>query len=76
MIDDFAKVLSNSFTTIEDDGWLIDNGYMKPYLNEETIKYGGDYLYYEILKPFVFNDTGVNVGTYIAINPLGDFYVL
>ena len=59
-IDDFEKVLKDTFVPLEDDRWLLDNGYMS------HIKYSHlsmhNYMCYEVLRPFTFGNAVLKKG--------------
>ncbi len=69
-LDDFAKILCNSFTTIIDDEYLLNNNYIVPNNNG----YITSRLYYIVKKPFTLNNIDLVTNSTIAIRMDGKLF--
>ena len=64
----FANVLSSDFTSIKDDGFLLDNGYMSHVATYRNLSA----MCYVALKPFVLNNVIIDVNQKFIIKCTGE----
>jgi hypothetical protein len=62
------------FTAIEDDGYLLDNGYLK-HISSDNFFSAGNFIEYKALKDFTFNGITVLEGNRVNIYSDGSILV-